>query len=42
MDEEPRRKNDLVAKLYIAFGVPSIILFMVILFSFTRSCGIPA
>jgi hypothetical protein len=42
VDEEPRRKNDLVAKLYIAFGVPSIILFMVVLFSFTRSCGIPA
>jgi len=42
MDEEPRRKNDLTAKLYIAFGVPSIVLFMVILFAFTRSCGIPA
>jgi hypothetical protein len=42
MDEEPRGKNDLAAKLYIAFGVPSIILFMVILFAFTRSCGIPA
>ncbi len=42
MDEEPKRKNDLVAKLYIAFGVPAIILFMVIVFSFTRSCGIAA
>lgn len=42
MDQEPKRKNDLVAKLYIAFGIPSIILFIVILFSFTRSCGIPA
>ncbi len=42
MDEEPRGKNDLAAKLYVAFGVPSIILFMVILFAFTRSCGIPA
>jgi len=42
MDQEPKRKNDLIAKLYIAFGIPSIILFMVILFSFTRSCGIPA
>jgi len=31
MDEEPRGKNDLAAKLYVAFGV-----------SFTRSCGIPA
>jgi len=42
MDEEPRGKSDLVAKLYIALGVPSIVLFMVVLFSFTRSCGIPA
>jgi hypothetical protein len=42
MDEEPRGRNDKVAKLYIAFGVPAIILFMVILFAFTRSCGIPA
>ena len=41
-DKEPRGKNDLAAKLYIAFGIPSIILFMVILFQFTRSCGIPA
>ena len=42
MDEEPRRRNDWVAKLYIAFGVPTIVLFMVVLFSLTRNCGIPA
>ena len=42
MDEEPRGKYDLVAKLYVALGVPSIVMFMVILFAFTRSCGIPA
>ena len=42
MDQEPKRKNDLVAKLYIAFGVPSIIVFIGTLFIFTRSCGIPA
>ena len=42
MDEEPRGKNDLIAKLYIAFGVPGILLFIVGLFAFTRSCGIPA
>ena len=41
-DKEPRGKNDLAAKLYTAFGIPAIILFMVILFQFTRSCGIPA
>ena len=42
MDEEPRGKNDLISKLYIALGIPSIVLFMVVLFAFTRSCGIPA
>ncbi len=42
MDEEPRGKNDLVAKLYIALGIPAIVMFMVVLFSFTRACGIPA
>ena len=48
MDEEPGTeelppaKADLASKIYIATGVPGIILFMVILFSFTRSCGIPA
>ena len=43
VDEEPREhKADLVSKIYIATGVPGIILFMVVLFSFTRSCGIPA
>ncbi len=42
MDEEPGGKNDLIAKLYIAGGVPAIVLFIVVLFAFTRSCGIPA
>jgi hypothetical protein len=42
MAEQPRGKNDLAAKLYVAFGVPAIILFMVVLFWFARSCGIPA
>ena len=42
MDEEPRGKTDLVSKLYIAFGVPAIVGFIVIVFAFTRSCGIPA
>jgi len=35
-------KADLVSKLYIAFGVPAIIMFMVVLFAFTRWFGIPA
>ncbi|HXV36374.1 MAG TPA: hypothetical protein VEC18_04475 [Myxococcota bacterium] len=42
MDQEPQRRNDLVAKLYIALGVPSIVMFVVVLFAFTRACGIPA
>ncbi len=42
MDEEPGGKNDLIAKLYVAFGIPAIVLFMVVVFAFTRSCGIPA
>ncbi len=42
MDEQPRGKNDRVAKLYIALGVPAIVMFMVVLFAFTRACGIPA
>ena len=42
MDQQPRGKNDLAAKLYVPFGIPAIILFIVVLFSFTRSCGIPA
>ncbi len=43
-EEEESRKHhaDLVSKLYIAFGVPSIIMFMVILFAFTRWFNIPA
>jgi hypothetical protein len=42
MDEEPRRKNDKIAKIYIATGVPGIILFIVVIFAFSRSCGIAA
>ena len=42
MDDEPRGRNDKIAKFYIATGVPGIILFLVVIFAFTRSCGIPA
>jgi hypothetical protein len=41
-DEAPKHEADLVSKLYIAFGVPAIIAFMVILFAFTRWFNIPA
>ncbi len=42
MDEEPRGKVDRVAYLYIAGGVPAIVLFLVVLFGLARSCNIPA
>lgn len=47
MEEQDDQKDgvgdaDLVSKLYIAFGVPSIIMFMVVLFALTRWFGIPA
>ena len=41
-DEAPKHEADLVAKLYIAFGVPSIIMFTVVLFALTRWFNIPA
>ena len=42
MEEEPRRRNDKIAKIYIATGVPGIVLFIAVIFAFTRACGIPA
>ena len=41
-DENQRGKTDLVSVLYIVGGIPVIVLFLVILFAFTRSCGIAA
>lgn len=41
-DREDVGKADLTSKLYIAFGVPAIILFMVVVFALTRWFGIPA
>ena len=42
MDEEPRGKVDLVSVLYIVGGIPAIVAFLVIIFSLTRACNIPA
>jgi hypothetical protein len=46
MEEEEERqdvgKADRVSMLYIACGVPAIILFTVVLFAFTRWFNIPA
>ena len=41
-EEENHGKNDLVSLLYIVGGVPMIVLFLVVLFAFTRACDIPA
>ncbi len=42
MDEEPRGKVDLVAVLYIVGGIPALVGFLVVLFTLTRACDIPA
>ena len=42
MDDEPRGKVDLTSILYIVGGIPAIIAVLVIVFSFTHACNIPA
>ncbi len=42
MDEDPRGKVDLVAVLYIVGGIPALVGFLVVLFTLTRACDIPA
>ncbi len=42
MDEEPRGKVDLVAVLDIVGGIPALVGFLVVLFSLTHACDIPA
>ena len=42
MDDEPRGKVDLISILYIVGGIPAIIAVLVIVFSFTHACNIPA
>ncbi len=42
MDEEPRGKVDLVAVLYIVGGIPALVGFLVLIFTLTRACNIPA
>jgi hypothetical protein len=41
-DEGPRGKVDLVAILYIVGGIPALVGFLVVLFSLTHACDIPA
>ena len=40
-DSEERGKVDGVALLYIAGGIPAMIVFFIVLFTVTRYCGIP-
>ncbi len=42
MDDESRGKVDLISVLYIVGGIPAIIAVLVIVFSFTHACNIPA
>ena len=39
MDEEPQGRVDLASVLYIACGIPGIVVFLVVTFWFARSCG---
>jgi hypothetical protein len=41
-DEEPRGRVDAVSILYIFGGIPVIVLYLVVLFAFARSCNAPA
>ena len=42
MDEESQGKVDLVSVLYVAGGIPGIVVFLVVTFWFARSCGFAA
>ncbi len=42
MQDESRRKLDLVSILYIFGGVPVIVLFLWLVFGVARACDIPA
>ncbi|HJO22896.1 MAG: hypothetical protein QF890_03715 [Myxococcota bacterium] len=40
--DEPRGKVDLPAILYIVGGIPALVGFLVLVFSLTRACNLPA
>lgn len=42
VQEENPGKVDLVSILYVVFGIPGIVGFLLILFALTRACDIPA
>ncbi len=41
-DSEERGRLDLASYLYVAGGIPVMILFFIVLFSFANACDIPA
>jgi hypothetical protein len=41
-ESEERGKLDTVSLLYIAGGIPAMVLFFIVLFTITRHCGTPA
>lgn len=42
MDDEPQGKVDFTSVLYVAGGIPGIVVFLVVTFWFARSCGFAA
>jgi len=42
VQDERRGKVDWVAILYIVGGIPALVSFLVVLFSLTHACNIPA
>lgn len=41
-EEEQRGKLDGVSVLYVICGIPALVAFLVVLFSLTHACNIPA
>ena len=41
-DEEPRGRVDAVAVLYVAAGIPAIVLFLIVIFGSVKLWNIPA
>ncbi len=42
MEDEQRGKLDVVSILYIVGGIPALVTFLVVVFSLTHACNIPA
>ena len=42
MDDESRGKVDLTSILYVVGGIPALVGFLVLVFSLTHACNIPA